>query len=203
MKLAAVVFAAGLIVMGKPAMGKPARSSAETAQSVIVCMDRPAEPTLVYRAQLEASKILARVSVPIEWSSGRACRERNIIHIRLSIQTPQSLMPGALAFCSPGSSKDIQVLYDRVRATVAPDMQAHLLAYVLAHELTHMIEGVTRHSEAGVMKAHWTAEDYVAMSTGGLAFAAEDVRLVEQGMALRLGNREAGSGKNIRAIVDP
>ncbi len=199
MKMAAIGIAAGLIAVGKPAVRPPA----SLGPPVVVCMDRPAEPTMLYRAQLEASEILSLVSVSVDWGSGRACREPDAIHIHLNSQTSESMMPGALAFCRPGSNTDIQILYDRVRATVAPDMEVHLLAYVLAHELTHMIEGETRHSETGVMKAHWTAHDYLAMSSGGLGFAAEDVQLVQRGMAIRLANRQTQSGKNIRALVDP
>jgi hypothetical protein len=47
---------------------------------------------------------------------------------------------------------DIRVLYDRVQAMVSPAHEPHLLAYVLAHEIVHILEGTGRHSATGIMK---------------------------------------------------
>jgi|SRR5271157_1457300 len=49
---------------------------------------------------------------------------------------------------------------------------------VLAHELTHALEGVARHSSEGLMKAKWSPGDYAGMVYGPLAFAAEDLDLL-------------------------
>ena len=52
------------------------------------------------------------------------------------------------------------------------------LGNVLAHELTHALEGVARHSSEGLMKAVWSARDYDEMVRGPLPFAAEDLDLL-------------------------
>jgi hypothetical protein len=52
------------------------------------------------------------------------------------------------------------------------------LGNVLAHELTHALEGVPRHSSEGLMKDIWSARDYAGMLHGPLPFAAEDLDLL-------------------------
>jgi hypothetical protein len=52
------------------------------------------------------------------------------------------------------------------------------LGNVLAHELTHELEGVARHSSEGLMKAFWSARDYADMVRGPLALAAVDLDLL-------------------------
>jgi hypothetical protein len=39
------------------------------------------------------------------------------------------------------------------------DYRDALLGYVLAHEIGHVLEGLVRHSGAGVMKASWNRAD--------------------------------------------
>jgi hypothetical protein len=60
-----------------------------------------------------------------------------------------------------------------------------ILQHVLVHEITHILEGVARHSETGVMKAKWTLGDFYDMQTKTLPFASEDVDLIYRGLAQR------------------
>ena len=59
-----------------------------------------------------------------------------------------------------------------------------LLGHVLAHEIAHLVEGIPRHSETGLMKASWTARDYSAMARGRLALAKEDVAIISGRLGL-------------------
>jgi hypothetical protein len=58
-----------------------------------------------------------------------------------------------------------------------------LLAHVMVHEIAHILQGVYRHSDNGVMKAVWTGQDYSQMRVGALPFAPEDVELIHLGLA--------------------
>ena len=66
---------------------------------------------------------------------------------------------------------------------VAEEAAAVLLAHVLAHEITHVLQGTVRHSEEGLMKARWTAEDRMSMRVKPLPFTAYDIQLIQSGMA--------------------
>ena len=57
-----------------------------------------------------------------------------------------------------------------------------MLAHVLAHEITHILQGIKRHSKTGVMKAKWSYEDIRKMTWKPLPFAEEDIRLIHLGM---------------------
>ncbi len=35
-----------------------------------------------------------------------------------------------------------------------------VLAHVLVHEITHILEGLNEHSQEGIIKARWTFQDY-------------------------------------------
>jgi hypothetical protein len=54
-----------------------------------------------------------------------------------------------------------------------------------SNEITHVLQGMTRHSETGIMKAHWDDRDLRKISSKGLAFTPYDVLLIHQGMAAR------------------
>lgn len=55
--------------------------------------------------------------------------------------------------------------YDRVLANSRPTGLPFLLGHVLAHEIGHILQGVERHSSAGVMKEKWDYRDYVENAT--------------------------------------
>jgi hypothetical protein len=102
------------------------------------------------------------------------------------------LKPGALAYALPYEGSHIVVFWDRVQATTGPRVPA-LLAHVLAHEITHILEGFCRHSESGLMKAHWDVSSYRMMNSETLPFAGEDVELIYAGLARRTEGTVAGT----------
>jgi len=173
------------------------------APDVLVCLDRIAQAgtSATYLAQSETSKLLARAGVHVEWVHGSACQNNAAIQVHLTIQTPDNLMPGALAFCQPAASDSIRVLYDRVEAMVSPAHEPQLLAYVLAHEIVHILEGTGRHSETGIMKAQWTPEDYSDIASGKLTFASEDVELVRGGLIVRQAHLNSPAHKSFTETI--
>ncbi len=173
------------------------------APEVLVCLERIAQASTstAYLAQSEASKLLARASVHVEWVHGSACQSSAAIQVHLTVQTPDNLLPGALAFCQPAARDDIRVLYDRVQAMVSPTREPRLLAYVLAHEIGHILEGTGRHSATGIMKAQWTPEDYSDIASGKLTFAPEDIELVHGGVIVRQANLSAPAHKSFTETI--
>jgi len=47
---------------------------------------------------------------------------------------------------------------------MAPNQVSSVLAHVLVHEVTHILQGIPRHSESGVMKAQWDSNDFAQMT---------------------------------------
>jgi hypothetical protein len=48
-----------------------------------------------------------------------------------------------------------------------------------------VLEGTDRHSQNGIMKAHWDSFDFGKMMARHLEFTAEDVVLIRRGIAAR------------------
>ena len=77
-----------------------------------------------------------------------------------------------------GADADVHNFYNRVAGFKDRRYMPEFLGNVLAHELTHALQGVARHSRDGLLKAVWSARDYADMVRGPLAFAAEDLELL-------------------------
>ena len=168
-------------------------------RSVTVCMEIGPDGLIRTTAQPLISRIFAEIGVRIEWARDRrACITNAGIVVSLSYETPRDKYPKAWAYALPYEKTHIVVFYDRVQKTIGETGAKNLLAYVLVHELTHMLQGVKRHSETGIMKADWDRSDYFDMGRGALRFAPEDVRLLDmalQDRQARLASKTAGPEK--------
>ena len=61
-----------------------------------------------------------------------------------------------------------------------------LLGHVLAHEMGHVLQGVLRHSETGVLKARWSAGETRDMGKTRLHFTAYDAGLIVENLGSHL-----------------
>jgi hypothetical protein len=146
-------------------------------------MDFPPNVTF-FLARAQTSAMFARIGVKLEWRMPDRC-PAGALQISLSDNTPPDFHPGALGYAKLYDGTHIVVLWDRVQTTVTRERVTALLAHVMTHEITHVLEGVSRHSDSGVMKARWTETDYGAMRTG-LPFASVDVGLIHDGLTKRV-----------------
>ena len=168
------------------AIAVAAGTSAQAAQRpdghvAVYLRDNPSVPDpLKARAKAMASEMFAGIGVRVEWRSGRPAD--GAIAIELATATPPTFVPGALAYALPYEGVHIQVFYDRINRAPAP---AELLAHVMVHEITHILQGIARHSDSGVMKANWISEDFSRMRFKALPFTEEDVVLTHRGLELR------------------
>jgi hypothetical protein len=165
-----------------------ASDSAQTPQRVVtVCMNRDATPSILYRGHEIAGQILKQAGVRLEWRTDeRSCISAgNGIIVALLLATPESRSPGALAYATPFGRDYIALFYDRVLKTVKPDLVPSLLGYVLAHEIAHVLQGFSRHSDSGIMKPHWDYHDFYKMRGTRLNFTQEDILLIHRGLDWR------------------
>jgi hypothetical protein len=75
-------------------------------------------------------------------------------------------------------------MWDRLQAKCQnpPSLAPVLLAHVMVHEVTHVLQGMDHHSDTGVMKARWTSDDYKKMLWDPLPFTDYDATLVRLGL---------------------
>ena len=149
-----------------------------------------------------ASAIFEKIGVRVNWRDGelrtaRADAAQPAFGIRTVEHAPESATPGALASAQllGSSGPEITVYNDRVRRFLAdhPSLTAVAAGYVLAHELAHVMQGIARHSDSGILKARWSREDYKEMTIHKLAFTSSDAVLIHQGLTLRLTEVESVS----------
>ena len=86
-------------------------------------------------------RIVWRIDVPADLGPGR---DRAIV-IRMAEDTPKNYLPGAVAFALPYQGEQITVFYDRLEQAVVPFTAPTLLAHVMVHEITHILQRVNRH----------------------------------------------------------
>ena len=157
-----------------------------TAQkaNVTICMDLA--PQVLMDVRRLASAMFAGIGVRIDWRERDSCPVGiGTIQVRLS-QDSTSIRDSsaeALAFAQPYAGS-IVVFLDRVQE-LNRNGGPSVLAHVLVHEITHVIEGIDRHSATGIMKAHWNEQDYFEMRRKPLVFAEEDVNLIYAGLKVR------------------
>lgn len=159
---------------------------------VTVCIQGPVFPQIDMRAKWLASHMFAAIGVTLDWRWGFSRCPSGAIMVSFTDNTPTDLQPGALAYALPYEGTHIRVFYDRITETCDKALVPSLLGHVLAHEITHILEGVIRHSAYGVMKAHWGIQDCNAMRLKPLEFTDEDIHLIYLGLAVR----------NARATID-
>jgi hypothetical protein len=141
-----------------------------------------------YRAKNKAAAIFAAAGLQIAWRSGKlkpiALGEQPPVHVRIVSHWPSADHRRALAFAMAYEGVHITVFHDRVQEAIpeAPEMG---LAYVLVHEITHILQGLSRHSETGLMKARWDWAEHYSIRWGLLGLSPEDIELIHVGLAAR------------------
>jgi len=167
-------------------LGFQAAVAAENkAVLTVYVLEENVAPTLVIiSARAQAGKMFADIGISIQWRSGppHASLPRNFVIVEMAGQTPKEFYPGALAYAMPYDGIHIKVFYDRVHTAVYSRTVPALLAHVFVHEITHVLQGFIRHSNVGIMKAHWDVNDYLLMQSKPLAFTQEDVKFVRLGL---------------------
>ncbi len=183
--------AAAVIMMAAAFSGRTI-AAGEIQRTVIVYMvDEHIATGPAAFAKDQASRMFAQIGIRIDWRSAGRSLPPDALVVEMLPQASPKLCPGALACAKPFEGVHIYVFYDRLRATVPDRMVSPLLAHVLVHEITHILQGLDRHSESGIMKAQWDGNDYARMSRKPLPFSPVDVTLIERGLEARESRRGA------------
>ena len=178
-----------LMIAAAAVMALQARQTMSMGENtVIVYFENALAPRDDFAAKGQVERMFASAGVQIVWRNGTPSAdviagERSIV-VRFVLHTPDTDHPGALAFALPYEGTHLRIFYDRVQLENPRATQA-VLAHVLVHEITHLLQRIERHSECGIMKAHWTAEDYSEMTFRPLAFTPDDIALIHAGLNVR------------------
>jgi len=153
---------------------------------------------LVDRATLVGAKpivarMFAEIGVRVEWRIGdphlpleQGCGHRSV-RVRFAAPSQHANVdPTALASALPYTAAGVQitVLLDQLTSMSRskPSHARALLAHVLVHEISHVLQGINRHSESGVMRVSWSDDEQNQMAERPLPFTLDDVELIHRGM---------------------
>ena len=179
--ISSLAFISGLATSGAPAA--PVQTSER--QTVTVCIDPREDFHIITAARVRAERMFETAGVQIAWR-GYRCPDR-AIRVVLHMKTPRARIPHALAYALR-STQTVTIFYDRMRAAVESWRLERLLAHVLVHEITHILQRHYRHSATGLMKPMWDRQDYRTIEWRELAFTEEDIRLIHDGLDQRAAN---------------
>jgi hypothetical protein len=160
------------------------RSITATNRVVRVCMDQKKVAPGLGSAQASTSETFAKIGITLVWmNGGKGCQgSKSDVVVSLIHETPEDMLPNSWAYALPFERTHIVVFYDRLMKTVGLAALQPVLGYVLAHEIAHILQGLSRHSDTGIMKPHWDRGDYQQILHHRLEFAEEDVRLIYDGL---------------------
>jgi hypothetical protein len=168
--------------------------------SEVYISDRDESSQLLGPGKALASGIFEKIGVRLHWHAGelpatQSAAGNRAFGIRTLEHAPESATAGALASARIVglSGTEITVFRDRVQRFLDShrDVSGVAVGYVLAHELAHVMQGVGRHSESGILKAQWSNDDFQEMIFHKLVFANFDVDLIHRGLALQVTNRSS------------
>jgi hypothetical protein len=166
-----------------------ARTPETPTDAIVYLKGGDVPPSTSQLATSQATFVFKRIGLRLIWRAGEPPTKDlatglPVIRVAFTNRTPRNEHPGALAYATPfaGDSSLITVMYDRLKfaAVGRSGLEAALLAHVLAHEIGHILLRTDAHTDTGIMKARWFAEDFDAMLRKPLAFMPADVEIMHQ-----------------------
>jgi hypothetical protein len=145
-----------------------------------------------HRAWPVVTAAYSEVGLDVEWRLSKpqiaGCSKKPLhrtIVVALNWNTPADFHSGALAFSNPHAVEGacVTLFMDRLKRLVAgqPFTTSFLLGNVLAHEIGHVLQGIARHSETGVLKPRWSVTEIEEMPFRRLHFTPYDANLILDG----------------------
>lgn len=143
------------------------------------------------RARLIVNEAYHEIGVSVVWRSAHGAPPRcsldashRTIIVAFASITPAGVSKEALAFATPFATGGpcVTMLMDRITpsAQTNPVSTGFLLGNALAHEIGHVLQGLIRHSDTGLMKARWSFADVRMMRAYRLHFEADDAEMIRR-----------------------
>src|SRR5271170_2328444 len=137
MKLATMITMA--VMMAAGAQGKT-----EATRQITVYTSASVDVPFTVKIQAEhlASEMFSSIGVKVDWRIGQPKpSETDAIAIEFAASTAANA-PGILAYAMPYEGVHIRVFWNRIASDPSP---REVLAHVMVHEITHILQGVARH----------------------------------------------------------
>lgn len=156
----------------------------------------------LFRAEAEVTKIFAEVEIAVHWAEGalddsaslitdqsaddtspagcKVARPARDLRLQLLLHAPQGVATGTLGYSLPcaGFGIDSTIFVDRCEGVTYQSLASFskVLAYVMAHELGHLLLRSNEHSPTGLMRARWDRASWIRATVAGIPIDQEQAR---------------------------
>lgn len=185
-------------------------------------------PDLLARAREIVTATYAHIGVRTEWLGVVRKNEKHpaamdggstvrlpVAQVTFIILTPTMaargrIEEGALGFAAvpaEGMGRIAYAIYDRVRdkAARAAMNEGDLLAFVMMHEIAHLLLPPASHTQTGLMRGHWNVRDLQQTDVLKLAFSSEEVsgirRMLQRNPPMVAANAAVGSARENACVA--
>ena len=164
----------------------------DAARTVTIYYDYDAHvpETTVFRATRQASRIFARIGATVRFRNNRTNQKAGAgleFEMYIGMEAPAGMNSASLALSHPFRQDGrIEVFYSRIQDYKPLECRDVVLAYILTHEITHVLEGMQHHAPTGVMKEKWDRADLKKIQTARLDFDPSDVDFIRAGIEKRM-----------------
>jgi hypothetical protein len=166
-----------------------ADAKVQQANTITVCVDQGNTKISLPIAESVTSAIFANIGFRVEWKGDvRLCTsERGDIQIYVLEKATKNVSSDALGYAMPFQGSIIVVFADRLRMYATQTLRwSYLAGYVMAHEIAHLLQGLSRHSATGIMKASLDRQDVEKCFRHSMTFADEDIQMIRTGFEVRM-----------------
>ena len=169
------------------AFGQDQAGVFDPAHHITICLGEQSDVHARWAMEREEA-IFAPTGVHVAYFQNGAC-PLGTDSIRIEFrEAPASFRPGTLGYAYAFEGAHIVILLHRVEALALvsyPGPVEDMLAYVIAHEIAHVLEATDVHSRSGIMKAVWGSHEYRAIRLHKMTWQESDVEMIQSGMAHR------------------
>ena len=185
--------------------------------TISVYNDAEVPTDVLGRTEEQAERVFKHSGIEVRWlncrvpvvseEASQVCREALFPeHLHLRIVRKSAGLKGetmGISFqAEDGSGCYADLFYEQMRQLHRSDGTdiATLLGHVAAHEIGHLLLGTDSHSAAGIMHAHWTAEELASAKLGALVFSEQESRRMKARLATAT---QASKGPSTTAVAIP
>jgi hypothetical protein len=167
---------------------------------------------MLSEAEQEVSRIFRQAGVGIAWLNcspskaeadqspicSQACPYGQFV-LRIVSDVPPGLEKGCLGVAFNQTGIFASIFYKRVEEVAKEGIADHsqILGHGMAHELGHLLLDLRGHSNFGIMRGRWDAQDLRSAAMGALLFTPTECVLIQRSVMGRMRSESLASSHGI------